>query len=300
MTAGASDERIHCVELRTAGEDVPIVQELLGALDLSSSSWRNMESGVSFLWVFADDEASAGTLCKRISAALLDWDSLLSGPATASTAALRHEDWAECWKRHFHTFRASRRLVVKPSWEAYKLQSSEDIVLELDPGMSFGTGYHGTTRACLQFLDELVDQIPDASFLEAGCGSGILSLAASKLGCKPVFAFDHDEQAVLCAKENLEAARVAGVNLATADVGAYAPGRRFRIVAANILAHVLEANAEAIFSFLERDSFPSHLILAGILTEQYGQVKDCYEPLGLREIDRQTIDEWTSGLYVTE
>ena len=293
------DEHIHCVELRTASEDVPVIHELLAALDLSSSSWHNVESGASFIWVFADDEASATTLCEQIADALLEWKSLLSGPATAATTVLRHEDWAECWKRHFHTFRASPRLVVKPSWETYKLQNPGDIVLELDPGMSFGTGYHGTTRACLQFLDGLADHLPGASFLEAGCGSGILSLAASKLGYGPVFAFDHDGQAVLCAKENLEAVGIADVTLATADVGAYAPGRRFRVVVANILAHVLEANAEQIAAFLERDNSPAHLILAGILTEQYEQIRDRYETLGLREIDRQTIDEWTSGLYVT-
>jgi ribosomal protein L11 methyltransferase len=211
-----------------------------------------------------------------------------------SVDSVRKQDWAECWKEHFHTFRASRRIVVKPSWEDFTPENAEDIILELDPGMSFGTGYHGTTRACLEFMDDLADELGPVSFLEAGCGSGILSLAAVKLGLSPVVAFDHDPQAVMCAKENLELAGIEGVDVSTADVAEFAAPEPFALVAANILAHILDTYAESVAAFVAPDG---HLLLAGILTEQYPKLKARYEALGFEELRSRTINEWTSGVY---
>jgi ribosomal protein L11 methyltransferase len=211
---------------------------------------------------------------------------------TGGTLAV--EDWSETWKRHFHAFRASRRLMVKPSWESCATRPG-DIVLEIDPGMTFGTGYHGTTRACLEFRDALAEELGPVPMLDAGCGSGILSLAAGRLGYRPVYAFDHDPDAVRMTEHNV------GVDAAVvpvlADLGEYVPPRPCRLVVVNILATILCRHADRIVSFVDRTG-GGHLILSGILTEQYDDVKRRFEKAGATEAEARTRHEWRSGHFL--
>jgi ribosomal protein L11 methyltransferase len=162
--------------------------------------------------------------------------------------------------------------------------------------MSFGTGYHGTTRACLEMIDLLSVQLPGAAFLDAGCGSGILALAAAKLGFAPVRAFDSDPQAVAIARGNLERNGVE-VTVDVADLAAYPAAPPCRVVVANILAPVLIAQAEKLVSFLDCRTGDSHLILSGILSSQYPDVRQRFQSLGGRETATRTLDEWTSGSF---
>ncbi len=285
---------VYCVHITAPIEDLTVLDELAAVLDLTTASWQNVDTGDAWLRVFVEDEPAAHEALARLQAALPEWREQLSAEPKLTVDAVRKEDWAECWKEHFHAFRASRRLIVKPSWETFAVESEADIILELDPGMSFGTGYHGTTRACLEFMDDLASELGPVSFLEAGCGSGILSLAAVKLGFDPVVAFDHDPQAVECARENLVRSGAIDVAASTSELAAFEPPFPFTVVAANILAHVLDTHAESVVKFVAPGG---HLILAGILTSQYPGIKARYEALGCRELRTRTIDEWTSGVY---
>ena len=112
---------------------------------------------------------------------------------------VQEQDWAENWKKYYKPFRVGERLVIKPSWEAYE-EKEGDLVLELDPGMAFGTGTHETTFMCMEQLEKYVT--PGCKTIDVGCGSGILGLAAAKLGSKDVLAIDLDELAVKVAAEN--------------------------------------------------------------------------------------------------
>ena len=112
---------------------------------------------------------------------------------------VQEQDWAENWKKYYKPFRAGERLVIKPSWEAYE-EKEGDLVLELDPGMAFGTGTHETTFMCMEQLEKYVT--PGCKTIDVGCGSGILGLAAAKLGSSDVLAIDLDELAVKVAAEN--------------------------------------------------------------------------------------------------
>ncbi len=287
---------LHAVAIDSPAADVVLIEEALAAADLVASSYSSRETGRALTYVMAEDEADAKAKLLQVTACLEPWGDLLSQPPAIDLRAIQKEDWSESWKKHFHTFRATDRIVVQPSWEAYSPLPG-DLVLSLDPGMCFGTGYHGTTRACLQFLDELQRQYGTMSFIDAGCGSGILSHGARLLGYEPVFAFDNDPQCIDTAMENLQKAGIGGVNAVHAALGDYVPPRPCQVVAANILATVLLAQAEDVMALVDRHCPHAHLILSGILTEQYPAVLERYSALGAVERSRKTLQEWTSGCF---
>jgi len=292
-----SDAKLSVCEFDVGPEDAAMVGELLGTIDVQTACWQNWETGAAKYRVYASPEEETAAR-QRVEQLLQgNRDLLCGGVPELRFSSIAKEDWSEAWKRHFHTFRASDRLVVKPSWEEYD-RVDDAIVLEIDPGMTFGTGYHGTTRACLQFLDALALDLGSVSLLDAGCGSGILSLAAAKLGYDPIRAFDHDPDAVRMTAENLRSAGVIQVQPTCGDLGEIVPDFPCRVVVANILATVLDAHAERIISFVDRAGGPGHLILSGILTGQYGGIRERFTRLGAVEVEQRTIAEWASGRFV--
>lgn len=122
------------------------------------------------------------------------------GSGTINCCEIQDEDWANNWKQYFHPEKIGERIVVKPSWEDYT-PINDEIVIELDPGMAFGTGTHATTSMCIQLLEEYIK--PDMKVFDVGTGSGILAIAAAKLGAGEIQAADYDPVAVEVAKENI-------------------------------------------------------------------------------------------------
>ncbi len=284
---------LHVVRFETGIEHEEALAEMGASLELNLVSRRTPESDRLLAEVFAESAAAAEAAAQLLAAELPAWLGP-AAPAVLARATLKREDWAESWKRFFHVQRITARLVVKPSWELFS-PAPGDVVLELDPGMSFGTGYHGTTRACLEFLDDLSRRAPGASMLDVGCGSGILALAAWKLGFRPVAAYDFDPQAVLVAKENLERNGVVEVVPFQGDLTEFVPETPYRIVAANILAPVLLQHAERIAACVAAGPEPGCLIVSGILDAQYPDVRARFEALGFREGANRALDGWTSG-----
>jgi len=291
-------EFLDVAELISVEADVPVLEELIIALGYDVSSYSNRETGLGHSYVVADDADAAKKVVEDLKSHVEEWNDFLSSPVKAvEYVRMAKEDWAESWKRFFHVFRASERLVVKPSWEDYQRKDG-DLVLELDPGMCFGTGYHGTTKACLQYLDELNAQYGKMPFMDAGTGSGILSIGAHLLGYSPIVAFDYDPQAVTTAIENLEGAGFAGkTTVIEADVTQVVPLKPCKVVAANILAVVLTAAAERVMALVDNNGQDGFLILSGILIEQYEDVRKRFTELGAVEMSNRTINEWKSGLY---
>ena len=296
MPTRPAEDRIYCLEIPATLHDAVILQELLGTLDVPTECWQDAGHDTAFVRLYCLDESERDDLLATIRARRSAWEELLNDTEIRpQLRTVMKEDWAESWKLHFRPQRVSRRIVVKPSWEQWDA-APDDVVLEIDPGMSFGTGQHGTTKACLEFLDDLRDELGAVSCLDLGCGSGILALAARKLGYDPVTAVDIDPDAVRIARENLERAGVTDIALVCVDLAAYEPEAPARVVLANILAPVLEAHADRIVTCLDCQN-ESRLILSGILTTQYDDVRCCFEARNLREVRTRTIDEWTSGCF---
>jgi ribosomal protein L11 methyltransferase len=259
--------------------------------------WRDAESDRGLARVFCPSSAEADQALARIREESVAWGELLSGGILeCRRSVLRHEDWAEVWKRHFLPVRVSRRLVVKPTWERWT-GAPGDVVLELDPGMCFGTGQHGTTQSCLAFIDEFSQTAEHGAFLDVGCGSGILSLAAWQLGYRPVYALDSDPLAAETSRSNLTRAGAQDVHITCCELAEYSPDRRFRLVVANLLAAVLIPQARQLAGLLDAAQHPSLLVLSGILSSQYESVKAAYAEAGLREAARKEAGDWTSGCF---
>ena len=184
-----------------------------------------------------------------------------------SQEEVAEQNWVQLTQSQFDPIRVSGRLWIVPSWHV--APDPEAIVLVLDPGMAFGTGSHPTTRLCLEWLERTVST--DISILDYGCGSGILAIAASKLGAKEVLGVDIDLQAVSAAKSNAELNTVsARFEDSTKEIKG-----QFDIVVANILSNPLKALAPAICAHVRPGG---RLALSGILTEQSDDLIEAYSP----------------------
>jgi ribosomal protein L11 methyltransferase len=217
-----------------------------------------------------------------------------STPPEISIGQIPDEDWNKKWKSFFEPIKITDRLVIKPSWRKYHKKGNE-IILELDPGMAFGTGTHASTSMCLQAIEELTKNLTskeDLAFLDVGTGSGILAIAAVLLGIQKGIAIDIDYQAIQCAIKNAKKNRVAeNIDFSTTPIKKI-PGD-YPLVIANILPHTLIDMKEALCSRLQHDGY---LILSGILQTKAETVKEafCDELESFKEIKKE---EWSCLVF---
>jgi ribosomal protein L11 methyltransferase len=227
--------------------------------------------------------------CKALEAGLVRLKEQLVFFYRINYRELDEEDWAHAWKAYFWPQKIGSRIVVKPTWRSYRADA-DDIVIELDPGMAFGTGTHPTTALCIKMIEAHLR--PDDSFLDVGTGSGILMVAAAKLGAGHLCGVDKDDVAVDVAARNLALNQI--------DPGRYrlAAGNlvdrineRFRFVVANILTHVILELLQDIKGTLEDDGV---LVCSGIILEKRQSVISEMERMGFEIIDRQVEEEWVA------
>jgi ribosomal protein L11 methyltransferase len=215
---------------------------------------------------------------------------------------LSEEDWSESWKEQYHRLHVGHRIVIVPAWEEYA-PNSDEIVVRLEPGMAFGTGLHPTTRLCLRAME--TELAPGSTVLDVGTGSGVLAIAAAKLGARSVLALDADPVAVRVARENVAANGAAGtVNVQHGSLpgGDVVPmhfsldgplqlleSGQYDLVLVNILAPVITGMAPALGARLRQ---PGRLIAAGLIQDQESGVVDALREQGLTVIQRSQEDDW--------
>jgi ribosomal protein L11 methyltransferase len=217
------------------------------------------------------------------------------------------EDWANAWKEHYHVLHLGRRTVIKPSWRDYEPAPGE-VIVELDPGMAFGTGLHPTTRSCLVVLEATIR--PGDRVLDVGTGSGILALAALKLGAERVLAMDVSDVAVAAARANAAANSVAerlDVRHATLEGAAgepyfpLPPGLsvlgpeigEYDLVLANIIARVIAQLAPALVRAVRPGGT---LVASGIIAERLHEAEDPLRAAGLSVVERVQDGDWVTLL----
>jgi len=213
-----------------------------------------------------------------------------AGPLTVSSENVRDEDWAENWKQYYKPFRVGERLVVKPVWEEFA-EKPGDIVLEIDPGPAFGNGSHETTAMCMALLERTIR--PGDAVLDVGTGSGILALAAAKLGASRVLAIDLDPVAVRVAAENIERNGLSGIAQARGGDLLRDVDVKADLVVANIIADAVIHLADAV---RERLKPGGAFVSSGIIRDREPDVLAALQRAGfiVRRIERQ--GEWVAIL----
>lgn len=200
---------------------------------------------------------------------------------------VRDEDWEESWKKYYHAFKVGQRLVIKPSWEEYQPAAGE-MVIEIDPGMAFGTGIHASTRFCLRFIDQYIKG--QERVIDAGCGSGILSIAAARLGAARVFAMDIDDLAAKIARENVHLNNLDGIiEVRAGDIGEELSKLSADVILANITAEVVVDLIPAAAAALQEGGW---FFGSGIVEGRWPGVQKQLENCGFRIEQVLTDVDW--------
>ena len=272
---------------------------LASSLGHPAVTYFDLESQTSHVSVFLEaGKFSMDAAHREILAGLARIRSfgLDTGAARIEMARVRREDWAESWKRHFHPLEIGKTLLVKPSWSKKRPAKNQAVVI-LDPGLSFGTGQHPTTSFCLGQIARCLNSGTTQSFLDIGTGSGILAIAAAKLGYAPVHAFDFDPESVRVARENARKNHVTGrIKLTRGYVTRLPlkPARQYDLVCANLIANLLIAERRRIVRRLKPGGT---LVLAGVLAAEFAEVERAFADFGLGLRASRVEKEWRSGSF---
>lgn len=306
---GASDASGAWLELEVAAdvEAVEAVTEILGRV---ASGGTAVEPGFELVddglgarvdpsrpsivraYVPARDPAAAQAALAKVSEALGHLQAFGLRPiGELRTRIVDEADWASAWKAHFPVLRVGRNLVIRPTWRRHR-RNAGDVVLALDPGMAFGTGLHPTTRLCLAAIERLADEgrLGGARVLDVGCGSGILAIAAVKLGAATATGLDTDPIAVEATEANAGRNRVA--RRIRARHGSLPSGEApFDVVLANLIAGLLVPLAAPLQDELRPGG---RLLASGIFVDREQEVLEAFEAAGLRLVHRTIEGDWVA------
>ncbi|MCA9779066.1 MAG: 50S ribosomal protein L11 methyltransferase [Candidatus Eremiobacteraeota bacterium] len=285
------------LDLQHSEDDAPWVEQVLVQRGLEG--WEVHQEYPEVKWrlyfpLEGEHEARLAELKQALDSA---------GSQVSESGHIRDEDWAENWKEFYHPFPVGNRFVVCPSWEQPDAEMSEGReIISLDPGSAFGTGYHESTRLCLQLMEKLeTDPLwGKGPVLDYGTGSGILAIGALHLGCPKVVASDRDPLAVAVARDNLQESGFAPERFEVRrdDVPQPAADNEeglYPFVIANLTADILAQLSLPLSSVCGR-----HLVLGGIVEKRAQKVEDAFTSAGGKKIERIQENDWVAYHFLFE
>jgi len=206
-----------------------------------------------------------------------------------SIMEVHEEEWATAWKKYYHPVKISEKFTIVPTWENYQPVHTDELIIELDPGMAFGTGTHPTTVLCIQALERIVKK--GDTVIDVGTGSGVLSIAAAMLGAKSVRALDLDEVAVKSARVNIKLNKVHEVTTVSQKNLLNGITEQADVIVANILAEVILRFTDDVSRLLNKDGY---FIASGIILQKKEEVKAAIIASGLEIIETVQMEDWVS------
>ena len=259
------------------------------------------DDGVSYVSFYIEDDGTDDTeLLKQVKIALEELRETVDvGSGTITSDQTEDLDWINNWKQFFKSFIIDN-ILIKPTWEELKVEDEDKILIEIDPGVSFGTGKHETTQLCIKQLQKYIgDEVKAPKVLDVGCGSGILSIVALKLGAREVIGTDLDADCITSSEENME------VNHLPKELSTFYKGNliddvelqekvgteEYEIVVANILADVIIPMTPVIPARMKQGGY---FITSGIIDFRENDVKEAIEKAGLKVIEINHQGEWVN------
>ena len=256
------------------------------------------DDGIAYLNFYLEEDADKEAILKDVREALDDLKNFMDiGEATIEESQTEDKDWINNWKKYFTSFTIDD-ILIKPTWEELKEEDKDKFLIEIDPGISFGTGKHETTQLCIRQLQKYVEG-KHPKVLDVGCGSGILSIVALKLGAREVVGTDLDADCMTSTRDNMQVNHL-DLSLGTFYVGNLIDDEElqekvgteeYEIVVANILAPVIIAMAPVIPARLKQGGY---FITSGIIDFKENEVKEAIEAAGLTVVEINHQGEWVN------
>lgn len=282
-------------------DNIPLSKEDKEAMFIDILPELPPDDGRARISCYVDDKTDVKELCRYIDEQLAEMSSYTdTGTGKILIGETEDKDWMNNWKDFFHPFRLEENIVIQPTWTEKTNVGPKDIVVYIDPGTAFGTGSHETTRLCISGLKQYIKKTGGTSVLDAGCGSGILSIIALKLGARKVYGIDIDELAVKVSRDNLQLNQIAeeryeivkGDVIGDREFAARAANiEQYDIVVANILADVIIPLSAVIRPFMKEDGV---FIASGIINTKEESVKTALLQNGFDIVKVDHMGEWTA------
>ncbi len=275
---------------------LPVFDEKQGGVFEELQPDRPEDDGTSSVCFYLEEDKDEEELLARIKEELSSARAFMDMGSLAITREVTHdEDWLNNWKEYFHSFSIGR-LFIKPTWEDVS-PATDQVMLEIDPGVSFGTGKHESTYMVMEKMQELLKD--GDRVLDVGCGSGILSIAALKLGAGHVAGTDIDEDCIMSTRENMllnhldgeETDFYTGDLTVDQDLSSRLGYESYDIVFANILADIIIGMADVLPKFMKEGGY---LITSGIIDFKEDKVRESLEKAGLQIVECNAMGEWRS------
>ena len=297
ISSALDDIGIEGIEIQ---DNVQLTQEEAKTMFVDFIPELPPDDGTAVVNFYIDSDEDDGTLVKKAEQEIKDLRMFVDiGEGTITRSETEDKDWINNWKKYFSSFTIGD-ILIKPTWEEVKPEDADKFMIEIDPGISFGTGKHETTQLCIKQLIKYIEGAKEApTVLDVGCGSGILSIVALKLGAKEVVGTDLDADCMISTRDNMQ------VNHLDEKLGTFYVGNliddtelqkkvgteKYDIVVANILADVIIPMAPVIPDRLKEGGY---FITSGIIDFKENEVKEAIEAAGLKVIEINHQGEWVN------